>query len=77
MRLILALAKISIPFQSLIMKGVPFEKIKEIVVSLATMVMPIKRLAMILYLMSTKNSIGGLLTQDVDGKEWPMYYLSQ
>ncbi|OMO74738.1 hypothetical protein COLO4_26525 [Corchorus olitorius] len=75
------------PFQSLLKKGVPFvwgepqqkslERVKEVLSSPATMTPPIKGQPMMLYLTSTKQSIGGLLVQEVEGVERPVYYLSR
>ncbi|XP_017974545.1 PREDICTED: uncharacterized protein LOC108661602 [Theobroma cacao] len=86
-RFIPALGEIIVPFQALLKKGVPFiwgepqqqafEKIKKILTSPATMIMPIKGKLMMLYLTSTPYSYGALLVQEMDGEEKPVYYLSR
>ncbi|OMO98613.1 reverse transcriptase [Corchorus capsularis] len=86
-RFIPALGDIVAPFQSLLKKGVPFiwgepqqkslERVKEVLASPLTMTPPIKGQPMMLYLTSTNESIGGLLVQEVEGVERPVYYLSR
>ncbi|EOY09501.1 Uncharacterized protein TCM_024918 [Theobroma cacao] len=70
-RFILALGEIIMPFQVLLKKCVPFtwgepqqqafKKIKKILTSLTTMIMPIKEESMMLYFTSTPYLIGALL----------------
>ena len=54
-----------------------FKKLKRILSSAQTMVVPQRGMPLQLYITSTKKSIGGLITQEVDGEEKPVYYISR
>ncbi|KAJ1378778.1 Ribonuclease H-like superfamily [Sesbania bispinosa] len=54
-----------------------FEKIKRVVASAPTMSPPVKGVPLRLYLTVSQHAINGLITQEIEGKERPVSYLSR
>lgn len=52
-----------------------FQKVRDVLSSPLTRILPFKSLALTLYLIFIKKSIGALLAQEVEGVEYLLYYL--
>ena len=53
-----------------------FEKIKDILTTPHVLLPPISRKPLLLYITTSKKSVGALVAQEREGIEKPMYYLS-